>query len=164
MCRIWLHFLAVLLQVPMLLVGNKCDLEDERVVGKDQGQNLARHFNCAFLETSAKARVNVSEVTFAFRHLNFFPKALGPSLICHVSVLDNNNSSNRDQLHGASHLWARCTYKHIQKRQLLLERGASTAHWLEHWTHDQTVMGSSPSRRDLNIFFCVVNVLCWLLF
>ncbi|PVD24344.1 hypothetical protein C0Q70_14825 [Pomacea canaliculata] len=48
--------------VPMLLVGNKCDLEDERVVGKDQGQNLARSFNCAFLETSAKAKINVSEI------------------------------------------------------------------------------------------------------
>lgn len=32
-------------QVPMVLVGNKCDLEDERVVGKDQGQNLAKQFN-----------------------------------------------------------------------------------------------------------------------
>jgi len=30
--------------VPMVLVGNKCDLEDERVVGKDQGQNLAKQF------------------------------------------------------------------------------------------------------------------------
>ena len=49
----------------MILVGNKCDLEDERVVGKDQGQNLARSFNCAFLETSAKAKINVNEV----RHL-----------------------------------------------------------------------------------------------
>ncbi|KFD49381.1 hypothetical protein M514_09744 [Trichuris suis] len=49
-------------EVPMILVGNKCDLEDERVVGKDQGQNLARQFNCAFLETSAKAKVNVNEV------------------------------------------------------------------------------------------------------
>lgn len=48
--------------VPMLLVGNKCDLEVDRVVGKEQGQNLARHFNCAFLETSAKARINVSEI------------------------------------------------------------------------------------------------------
>lgn len=48
--------------VPMLLVGNKCDLEDERLVGKDQGQNLARQFSCAFLETSAKTRVNVSEI------------------------------------------------------------------------------------------------------
>lgn len=46
----------------MILVGNKCDLEDERVVGKDQGHNLARQFNSAFLETSAKAKVNVHEV------------------------------------------------------------------------------------------------------
>ena len=46
----------------MILVGNKCDLEDERVVGKDQGSNLARQFNCAFLETSAKSKINVNEV------------------------------------------------------------------------------------------------------
>ena len=50
-------------QVPMILVGNKCDLEDERVVGKEQGQNLARQWNnCAFLETSAKSKINVNEV------------------------------------------------------------------------------------------------------
>jgi len=49
--------------VPMVLVGNKCDLEDERVVGKDQGQNLAKQFgNCTFLETSAKLKVNVNEL------------------------------------------------------------------------------------------------------
>jgi len=50
--------------VPMILVGNKCDLEDERVVGKDQGQNLARQFNSAFLETSAKAKINVNEIFY----------------------------------------------------------------------------------------------------
>ncbi|KAI8511635.1 Ras- protein Rap-1A, partial [Branchiostoma belcheri] len=51
--------------VPMILVGNKCDLEDERVVGKDQGQNLARHWNnCAFLETSAKLKINVNEIFY----------------------------------------------------------------------------------------------------
>jgi len=48
--------------VPMILVGNKCDLEDERVVGKDQGQSLARDFNCAFLETSAKSKINVNTI------------------------------------------------------------------------------------------------------
>lgn len=32
------------MQVPMVLVGNKCDLEDERVVGRDQGQNLSRQW------------------------------------------------------------------------------------------------------------------------
>lgn len=47
----------------MILVGNKCDLENERVVGKEQGQNLARQWsNCAFLETSAKSKINVNEV------------------------------------------------------------------------------------------------------
>ena len=49
----------------MVLVGNKCDLEDERVVGKDQGLNLARQFsNCAFMETSAKAKIGVNDVSF----------------------------------------------------------------------------------------------------
>merc|ERR1711872_451529 len=49
--------------VPLVLVGNKCDLEDERVVGKDQGLNLARQFsNCAFMETSAKAKIGVNDI------------------------------------------------------------------------------------------------------
>ena len=46
----------------MILVGNKCDLEDERVVGKDQGQSLATQWSSSFLETSAKAKINVNEV------------------------------------------------------------------------------------------------------
>lgn len=63
---VFAHRLLILLsaQVPMILVGNKCDLEDERVVGKEQGQNLARQWcNCAFLESSAKSKINVNEVT-----------------------------------------------------------------------------------------------------
>lgn len=48
----------------MVLVGNKCDLEAERVVGKEQGVNLARQFNCAFMETSAKAKINVNDVSW----------------------------------------------------------------------------------------------------
>ncbi|XP_065581158.1 ras-related protein Rap1 [Artemia franciscana] len=51
--------------VPMVLVGNKCDLEDERVVGKDQGINLAKQFNsCSFMESSAKAKINVNEIFY----------------------------------------------------------------------------------------------------
>lgn len=57
-------FSCVCPQVPMILVGNKCDLEDERVVGKEQGQNLARQWNhCAFLESSAKSKINVLDVS-----------------------------------------------------------------------------------------------------
>ncbi|XP_008064203.1 ras-related protein Rap-1b-like protein [Carlito syrichta] len=58
--------------VPMLLVGNKCDLEDERVVGKEQGQNLARQRNnCAFLESSAKSKKkkNVNKIFYDVVHL-----------------------------------------------------------------------------------------------
>merc|ERR1712128_185180 len=52
-------------EIPMVLVGNKCDLEDERVVGKDQGINMARQFgSCAFMETSAKAKIGVSDVFY----------------------------------------------------------------------------------------------------
>lgn len=47
----------------MVLVGNKCDLEEERVVGKDLGKTLANQFNCAFMETSAKAKINVNDVS-----------------------------------------------------------------------------------------------------
>lgn len=51
--------------VPLVLVGNKCDLEDERVVAKTQGASLAKVFNqCAFLETSAKAKINVNEIFY----------------------------------------------------------------------------------------------------
>ena len=46
----------------MILVGNKCDLEDERVVGSEQGYSLATSWSSAFKETSAKSKINVNEV------------------------------------------------------------------------------------------------------
>ncbi|CAF4890461.1 unnamed protein product [Rotaria sp. Silwood1] len=54
--------------VPMVLVGNKCDLEDERVVGKEIGQGLANNWNSIFLETSAKLAINVNEVFVELIH------------------------------------------------------------------------------------------------
>lgn len=50
--------------VPMVLVGNKCDLEEERVVQKDHGIGLSRQFNCAFMESSAKAKINVNDIFY----------------------------------------------------------------------------------------------------
>lgn len=52
-------------KVPMVLVGNKCDLENDRAVSKDQGQQLAQSWgNVTFLETSARKKINVDEVFF----------------------------------------------------------------------------------------------------
>ncbi|THU86828.1 ras protein [Dendrothele bispora CBS 962.96] len=48
--------------VPMVIVGNKCDLESEREVSINEGQDLARALGCRFFEASAKAGINVDEV------------------------------------------------------------------------------------------------------
>ena len=51
--------------VPMVLVGNKCDLNDQRVISTEQGDDLARKFGgCAFLEASAKTKTNVDEIFY----------------------------------------------------------------------------------------------------
>ena len=63
--------------VPVIVAANKCDLEYERQVGINgmsqlsqslqandrlsEGRDLARHFGCQFIETSAKHRLNVDE-------------------------------------------------------------------------------------------------------
>ena len=47
-----------------VLVANKCDLEDERVVSKEEGQQLADEYGLPFFEASAKARINVNELFF----------------------------------------------------------------------------------------------------
>ena len=49
--------------VPMILVGNKNDLADERAVSRYQGATLANGFNnCSFLESSAKCVDNVNHI------------------------------------------------------------------------------------------------------
>ncbi|KAI0094590.1 small GTPase superfamily [Irpex rosettiformis] len=49
-----------------MLVGNKCDKQYEREVSREEGAQLARHFGCEFLETSAKTCLNVERL---FTHL-----------------------------------------------------------------------------------------------
>lgn len=51
-------------EVPILLVGNKSDLTEERSVSFEEGEKLAKQFNCEFLETSAKQGINVDRAFF----------------------------------------------------------------------------------------------------
>ena len=63
--------------VPVLVVGNKCDLEIERQVSYEEGLELAKLFGCAFLETSAKQRINVEEAFYGLvRSIRDSQKAL----------------------------------------------------------------------------------------
>ena len=49
-------------EIPSVLVGNKIDLDEMRVVDTEEGAELARENGMAFLETSCKTRTNVDEV------------------------------------------------------------------------------------------------------
>ena len=44
-----------------ILVGNKCDMEDKRQVSREEGEELANHYQMPFLETSAKNSLNVDD-------------------------------------------------------------------------------------------------------
>ncbi|KAN0033743.1 hypothetical protein ACTFIV_000208 [Dictyostelium citrinum] len=48
--------------VPIMMIGNKSDLEDERQVTFQEGKDLARCLNMSFMEVSAKNRANIEEV------------------------------------------------------------------------------------------------------
>ncbi|KAG0243449.1 ras family-domain-containing protein [Mortierella sp. GBAus27b] len=51
--------------VNKILIGNKCDMPDKKVISKDQGQALADEFGIKFLETSAKSNICVEEAFFS---------------------------------------------------------------------------------------------------
>ena len=46
---------------PIILVGNKCDLENERKVPKEEGESFANKLNVKFYETNNKDGINIEE-------------------------------------------------------------------------------------------------------
>eukprot|EP00761_Pharyngomonas_kirbyi_P012284 gb/GECH01012311.1/.p1 GENE.gb/GECH01012311.1/~~gb/GECH01012311.1/.p1 ORF type:complete len:217 (+),score=46.29 gb/GECH01012311.1/:1-651(+) len=47
--------------VNKILLGNKCDLVEKKVITKEQGEQLAQEYDIKFFETSAKNNINVEE-------------------------------------------------------------------------------------------------------
>src|SRR5689334_17821243 len=49
--------------IPLVIVGNKSDLEDDRAVSRARAFQLSQHWgNAPYFETSARRRANVDEV------------------------------------------------------------------------------------------------------
>ena len=57
-----LQLMITAASLPMVLVGNKCDLAEQRQVQTDEGKKLAARLGCPFIETSAKLRLRVDDL------------------------------------------------------------------------------------------------------
>lgn len=55
--------------IPVVVVGNKSDLEDERQVSYEDGVYLAKQMNAPFLETSAKQAIHVEDAFYTLVRL-----------------------------------------------------------------------------------------------
>ena len=57
--------------VNKILIGNKCDMNDDRAVSTEEGQQLADEFDppMKFFETSAKQNIDVDSVRNFYSHM-----------------------------------------------------------------------------------------------
>ena len=65
-------------QLPLVIVGNKVDLTNERQVSTVEGLSLAKEFECPFFEASAHDRINIEEIYTGLTR-QFFKKQNGDS-------------------------------------------------------------------------------------
>jgi len=71
--------------VEKMILANKCDMEEKRVISKERGESIARENGVRFLETSAKTNVNIER---AFMELseNILEKTPGIQVIHFLQV------------------------------------------------------------------------------
>lgn len=77
--------------VEKMILGNKCDVNDKRQVSKERGEKLALDYGIRFMETSAKANINVENAFFTLARdikaemdkklvsVSFLDPCMGPS-------------------------------------------------------------------------------------
>ena len=76
--------------VPIVLIGNKCDLESERQVKTSEGDRLASLWGCPFFETSAKMKINNTECFHEIVRQMQEAQRMG-----NPNDTNNNNNSNK---------------------------------------------------------------------
>ena len=83
--------------VPIILVGNKNDKEDERKVSYEEGLKYAQKHNFKFFEMSAKTGENVKEAFLALIHL-YYDKNKEEFILENVkeNIKENEKNNNKN--------------------------------------------------------------------
>lgn len=84
--------------IPVMLVGNKCDETENREVPTTEGEAESKQWGCNFMETSAKTNHNVKEL---FQELLNMEKNRNISL--------QFDSKGKSQLKGTKKIREKCT-------------------------------------------------------
>ena len=89
------------LGVYRILVGNKCDLENQRRVSKEEAKELAEKYGIEYIETSAKETINIEPVfidTTKYLLTKQNPKSENSNTSGNTNGIDlNNNNANAQQ-------------------------------------------------------------------
>jgi GTPase SAR1 family protein len=48
-------------EVFKMLIGNKCDMQNNRIISTEKGEEVAQRYKVPFMETSAKDNINIDE-------------------------------------------------------------------------------------------------------
>lgn len=84
------------------LVGNKCDMEDDRVISTERGKQLAEQLGFDFFETSAKDNINVKQVFE--RLVDLICEKMSESLDADPSIGNANKGTNLAEHDGQDHV------------------------------------------------------------
>ena len=80
-------------KMSILLIATKCDLKNERVISKEDGENLAKEYGIHFYETSSKDNINIQKAFYDIAE-QVIEKDKGKKVFDTID-LENNKSKQR---------------------------------------------------------------------
>jgi hypothetical protein len=92
-----------------MIVGNKCDMDDKRIISTEKGVELGRHHGIPFTETSAKTNVNIEKAFYdmAKRILDKQPTGgSGASTTGATTIVPGSINDNKKTLKGINCCWS----------------------------------------------------------